>query len=220
MEKKKKIILIAGEINSGKNHAFSLLKAFFEEKDATVHHIFFAKKLKELCEYTFERYTEHLNTIIDRLTKDLHNHHKEEDINSQITLLNSLKIAPHNWYEDKTESTRLILQDIGTRFARENVDTDFWPKKVMSDIAHSEADLYIATDFRFPNEHAVLLKHLSEKYDIVTIKIERNVGTDSFISNHPSEQALNKFSFDYTIDNSGTLEEFEKKLQDLFAKLE
>ncbi len=209
---KKIVILLSGEINSGKNHAYSVLEELFRASGEEVHHIFFARKLKELCEYTFERYVSHLNTTVDQLIAKSPSAEVSE-------LAESLKIAPHNWYEDKTESTRLILQDMGTRFARENVDDEFWPKKVVDEIRSKGAKIAIATDFRFPNEHAVLVRDLpAEEYTILTLRINRQAGNSSFVLNHPSEQALSEFSFDALIDNSGSLEAFDEKIDLLYKE--
>lgn len=211
---KKLVILLSGEINSGKNHAYGVLEEAFKQHGQTVHHVFFAKKLKDLCNYTFERYVQHLNSTLDELiTKSNQTEVKE--------LASSLKIAPHNWYEDKTESTRLILQDMGTRFARENVDDEFWPKKVVTEILSQNAPVVIATDFRFPNEYEVVKRELpNDEYIVTTLRIERKAGNSDFILNHPSEKSLSDFPFGHIIDNCASLEQFEENISNYFSSIE
>jgi hypothetical protein len=207
----KKILLIAGRINSGKNHAFSYLTKKLDERNLSVEHIFFARKLKDLCRDTFRRYGSYLNSELDIIKNTL----EDPDLRARV---DNLKITPDKWYEHKNDSTRIILQDVGTIFVRNNIDRDFWPKQVLPVIEQSSCTICIATDFRFPNEYAVLKNNLPPEHSLITLSIERTTGTKKIIADHSSEDSLKDFPFDYTISNTEGIKEFEKKL-DTFIQI-
>lgn len=64
---------------------------------------------------------------------------------------------------------------------------------------------WIITDMRFPNE----LKAVKNKNGI-TIRVNR---VNLIENNHPSETSLDSATFDYVIDNNGTIEELIQKVR-------
>ncbi|MGM0442805.1 MAG: hypothetical protein ACQEQV_01285 [Fibrobacterota bacterium] len=208
------VLLIAGRINSGKNHAFEHLRQRCRQRGIAVEHIFFARPLKELCEYTFSRYARYLNRELQEIITQV-------DSPDAAARLQHLMIHQTNWYENKTPSTRLILQDVGTRLIRENVDEDFWAKQAAQTVqALSAETMAIATDFRFPNEYEVLQRKIGKSRSLITLQITRELARDSLISSHTSEEALEQFPFDFTIRNTGSVQEFEEKLDDFIQRLD
>ncbi len=63
------------------------------------------------------------------------------------------------------------------------------------------------TDVRFPNEYESIKKRRG-----ILIRIERE---NSYKINHESECALDKYTFDYVIENNGTLEELIEKVKNI-----
>jgi hypothetical protein len=203
---KKDIVLLSGEINSGKNQVYDYIVPMVKAKGKKVENLFFAQRLKNMCEVTFERYGNYLKHI----TSDIAEYVVDKDAKNKLM---SLNFNNDNWYEDKTHSTRLILQDMGTTFVRDYIDKDYWVKCVVEDIESSDADVIVITDFRFANEFDVLYRLINNnKYNIKTLRIERSVDTKSIIKHHTSENSLSKFDFDSVINNNGTLEELKEKV--------
>ena len=125
---------------------------------------------------------------------------------------------------------RLLLQIIGTECIRDKVHPNAWVNALFADykyeIHRSEVPTraagfidqhvypnWIITDVRFPNE----LEAVKDRGGI-SIRVNRpydSLNQDSLFSlqkqqetnNHPSETALDNAEFDYTIDNSGTIED-------------
>lgn len=112
-------------------------------------------------------------------------------------------------------TVREFLQRLGTDAMRHGLHTNTWVNALMSeyvmdtehfnDIANGRevGDGYpkwIITDTRFPNE----AQAIKDKGGIL-IRVNRN-GIKP-INNHPSEVALDNYTFDYTIENNGTIDE-------------
>ncbi|ERP39279.1 hypothetical protein [Chitinivibrio alkaliphilus] len=210
---KKQIILLAGKINSGKNHAGSFLEQRYINQGIPTAHLFFAKRLKDLCCHTFERYSTYLQNELTKIVS-----RSDDPVIREIA--ENLMIHQKNWYEEKNDSTRLILQDVGTRLVRDAMDADFWPRQIIPAITAGKEEVYIITDFRFPNEYQVLKTELGKTCTIHTIRIEREIPEKEHISNHPSEDSLGTFPFDFTVNNRGSLADFERALDELFYKLQ
>lgn len=148
----------------------------------------------------------------------------------------------------KTEYTvRLLLQHLGTEVGR-SIHPNFWINALMSEYkalnyehcVASEGSItpvfpnWIITDCRFPNE----AKAVKDRGGIV-IRVERNIisrtvkptsydnlkhcsvddlRTTDKIDTHPSETALDDYSFDYVIDNNGTIDELIIKVKEILIK--
>lgn len=102
-----------------------------------------------------------------------------------------------------TDSTgRDWLQVIGTDIIREK-DPDWHVRKTFATM--EDGKKYVIDDTRFPNELKALKEMGAECWFIIRNK------TDN-ISNHPSENSLSYFDFDYKIIvNNTTLDEFRRR---------
>lgn len=113
--------------------------------------------------------------------------------------------------EIKNEENRFILQGIG-KMVRDELSKDFWINAVFSEIYKSRlknpGEISIITDVRYKNEADSILK----LDDSLLLRII-NKNNNHMVDYHDSENDLNDYHFDYTIDNSGTLEEYEKKVK-------
>jgi hypothetical protein len=103
-------------------------------------------------------------------------------------------------------TVRELLQKLGTEAMRNGLHPDTWVNALMSEfIPYSArgseyeemASKWIITDTRFPNEAQAIKKRGG-----VVIRINRDMDNGT----HPSETALDDYSFDYIIDNNGTME--------------
>lgn len=73
---------------------------------------------------------------------------------------------------------------------------------------------WIITDMRFPNE----MESVVEKQG-VTIRVKRNqIRLGNFQLEHASETSLDNETFDYEIDNNGTMEELVKNIKQILIK--
>lgn len=136
-------------------------------------------------------------------------------------------------------TVRELLQKVGTDAMRDVIHPDVWVNALMKDYTSyypesSNEHLYnkfpnwIITDVRFPNE----AKAIKDRQGIV-IRVNRpfkvegvyekdesgfdvlKYTTNRSISLHESETALDDYSFDYVIENSGTIEELIEKVKQM-----
>lgn len=86
-------------------------------------------------------------------------------------------------------------------------------KNCIEDDLIQEYPSWIITDMRFLNE----LEAVKNKKGI-TIRINRPE-TDHLAGNHSSETALDNSEFDYVIDNTGTVDDLERKINEILIKI-
>lgn len=198
----KVVYMFGGKIHSGKNFAAGVLKSLFEKRGIKVENVMLAQGVKDGCYKSFKQLAEYLNTLSE--------HAKE---NGDDFLAKELHIEKDNWYEDKTTITRILLQTYGTEIFRDQVSRNYWTNKTLESILNSKADVIIITDFRFPDEYntiyAAMEKYKNRAYSII---VERKNDTKKIEAEHSSENSLDNFDEDFHIDNNGTVEELEKKL--------
>lgn len=137
---------------------------------------------------------------------------------------------------------RLLLQLLGTECGRDIIHPNIWCNSLMSGYKpncsnynsklkqshnHNQSICkdcnclpnWIISDMRFPNE----MEAVKDKGGI-SIRIEReqefSIFNDKAIEthSHPSETSLDSATFDYIIDNNGTIEELIKKVKEILIK--
>ena len=122
-------------------------------------------------------------------------------------------------------TVRDLLQKLGTDAMRNGLHENTWVNALMADYTPTQVQWadgpvggyedgpmpnWIITDTRFPNE----ARAVKDKGGIV-VKVERpGVGP---INDHPSEVALKDYPFDYTINNSGSLEDLVQSVKEFLA---
>lgn len=127
-------------------------------------------------------------------------------------------------------SVRDILQLLGTEVGRA-IHNDFWVNALFVDYdvpynwskvndEHPEPN-WIITDLRFPNELEAV-----KKRNGITIRVNRDdfervsIGEEVIkLPIHSSETALDDATFDYTIDNNGTIDELIIKVRLILKSL-
>jgi hypothetical protein len=115
----------------------------------------------------------------------------------------------------KNEENRFILQGIG-QMLREEVSKDFWVNSLFAEIYKSRqlnpSEISIITDVRYKNEAEIILS----KDDSFLLKIENK--KTFMVDYHQSEIDLDDFEFDFTIENEGTLSEYEEQIEIWFKR--
>ena len=138
---------------------------------------------------------------------------------------------------------RLLLQHIGTELFKNQIIDGIWVNALMSEYKPKEelvgttpeniqwGEVYpnwIITDTRFPNELQAVKDNGGLTIKIVRPKerelVLRNANTlidtrKTLEPEHKSETALDNATFDYTIENDGTLDELIDKIRDLLITL-
>ena len=110
----------------------------------------------------------------------------------------------------KNFSPRDSLILIGTTLGRNQIHHDIWVETVFNRYSLSENQNLLITDVRFPNEYESIKKRGG-----ILIRIERE---NTYKINHESETALDSYSFNYVIENNGTLEELIEKVNNILGK--
>lgn len=117
------------------------------------------------------------------------------------------------WDGKKNDEGRSILQRIGTDIVRQR-DPDFWVKCVDNflSVFGEDFDLVIIPDCRFVNE----CEHFRLVYPVMNIRVERLDFENDLTEeqrNHPSETALNGYSFNYYLESESGLDKLESTVK-------
>lgn len=159
---------------------------------------------------------------------------KDSNLPSQWNYFNDEDFIPRNM------SVRHLLQVLGTEGLREGLHKDVWVNALFADyVANRQArtndlvtesingngmitwkfnpalDLdgmlypnWIITDVRYPNEATAI-----DNRGGLVIRINRpGIGP---ANNHMSENSLDSYKFDYTIENSGDIQQLEAKIESI-----
>jgi len=128
-------------------------------------------------------------------------------------LLKYICRAFFDWDGNKDEEGRTLLQYVGTDVVRNN-EPDFWVNFIVKILKLFDGnwDYVLIPDCRFPNECNVLREN---GFETILLKVIRS-GFESPLTEeqrkHPSETAMDNTDADYTVDNSGSLDELKEKL--------
>lgn len=144
---------------------------------------------------------------------------------SQDTRLSEvLEYHNHNWDTVKRQypEARRLLQRLGTELFRDQISKFYWVATItnkINDICRGlepeDWPSFVVPDWRFANEYDVVLDHCGYS-DIHRLYI-LNSRVKELPGNHASESQT--LDYDYTIDNSGALEELYKKLDELMESI-
>lgn len=125
------------------------------------------------------------------------------------------------WDGKKDENGRSLLQKVGTGAVRSR-NPDYWVDFLIGifDMFGERWDYVLIPDCRFPNEVSRLIDC---SFDVVTVNVIR-AGTFSVLTgkqkNHISENAMDTFAFDYTINNYGTIEDLKNEIEKFICELD
>lgn len=193
------VIGLAGHARSGKNTVANIIRDIAE---VPVFQDAFANRLKVSAArslgFEFETLEEYL---------DWADGFKEE---CSITI-EVLDINEEPYMEAvKRISGREFLQFYGTEAHREVFDTDFWVQQLAANL--NPEVLTVVTDVRFDNE-AALIKELGG----LIIQVSREQ-VEELPGQHASEAPIDEQLVDYTIDNSGTIDDLVSKVNWILRK--
>jgi hypothetical protein len=215
----KKVILISGKLQSGKNQfaqfIFDKLKNYTNLSCAFTS---FANPVKEGSRDDFKSIYDFINEVVDNCIQDLSKSSVDNFYFYKIMdLLSQLKIEEKNFFEDKTKLSRLFLQVYGTEIFRNRVDNNYWASKCIDDIKKKNDNVHLITDVRFLNEIELFKK---EELDIITIRINRPMNREDATNEHVSEKQLDNYThWDYIIENNFGLEELQLEADNIVLDL-
>jgi hypothetical protein len=138
----------------------------------------------------------------------------------------ALGLPDHYFFDDKAKDEKFLiapgvymtgrelLQKIGTDCFRNIIHEDFWIQRTVAAIKASYSDFILIPDTRFPNEYDKI-KELGG-YVIKVLRPQVETG-----DTHISEMALDGYTFDAVIDNSGPYHgpAFRNMLDDFINKV-
>lgn len=188
-----RLIGLSGYARSGKDEAAAVLMKYYNfERRA------FADKLRE---------------FLYRLDPPLVGwyHAPADQVVSEVTLRDVIDNEGWDGYKEGrfSDLIRGMLQRLGTECGRELISDNIWVNAALKGL-DSESKV-VMTDARFPNEAQAIVDLGGEVW-----RINRTgVGP---INMHPSETSLDNWTFDVTIDNDGTLEEYHEKIRSTYAR--
>ena len=115
-------------------------------------------------------------------------------------------------YETKIfePTVREVLQFVGTDLFRDRFHPETWTSALMR--RYTPDQNWLIADVRFPNE----AKAIRDKGGIV-IRVER---PGEYKDLHPSETALDDYTFDEVFYNDGTVEDLLNKFESYYERLE
>lgn len=126
------------------------------------------------------------------------------------------KIA--NWDGDDTDKPRELLQELGTEVIRNKIDPLFFVKRIIGDIKvySNYFDIITISDARTKVEVDSIKKSFDDVYAIKVVRPNFDNGLTKAEQQHFTEVDLDDYdSFDSTIINDGTIEDLNKKFEDL-----
>jgi len=212
----KNLIGISGHMGSGKDTVGTIIQYLQDEGEWYSFDDFVANSYPELAsEWKIRKFADKLKDIVCILigcTRE-----QLEDPVFKNTPMNS------DWDDSHGISTpRELLQILGTNCGRDMIHTNIWVNALFADYkpidnrslqdpaAEDTFPNWIITDMRFPNELEAVVKR-----EGLTIRVRRDTkeyfqlknrnGSITHATLHPSETALDDATFDYIINNNGTI---------------
>lgn len=118
----------------------------------------------------------------------------------------------YGWNGNKDETGRSLLQQIGDEIR--NYNKDYFVNRLIQQIMAVSPDYLIIPDTRRNNE---INNWLYRGFSVITIRINRNKdnGLTQEQKQHISECELDKYNFDYFINNNGTLNDLNSECSKL-----
>ncbi len=122
------------------------------------------------------------------------------------------------WNGSEDTKPRSLLQEIGTSIIREKIDNEFFIKRIIGDIKVYSyyCDVITISDARLPEEIDSIYENFN---DVIRINIKRPNFDNKLTGkekNHRTEIGLDGYNnYDYVIINDGTLEDLNKKIDNL-----
>lgn len=128
------------------------------------------------------------------------------------------KITGWDGSEETKETVRTMLQQVGTEVVRDNIDENFFVKRLMDDIKVYSYffDIVTVSDARLENEIEIPKANFSNVISINVIRTNFESNLSLTEQKHRTETGLDNYNnYDYQIINDSTLEELKQKVENL-----
>ena len=184
-----KIIGFTGAAYSGKDTAALELEEMIQEQ-AVVKRFAFADPLKEAAAVLF-------------------------GVHIKMFQGENKKLVNETW----NITYRDMLQKLGTDFAREVIDPEFWTKRIHEEVLQQKAqgmDFCIFTDVRFDNEAEYIQKMGGIIVEVQRPSLKGCSDLTTAEKAHKSEKGINPTLINHTLINQGTLKNFQVASSVLF----
>jgi len=211
----KRIYLVSGKLRSGKNQFSDYLEEKYTLDKVEVVQDCFAQALKDGCKEDFKPLVDYLNKLQEEIKDTVELYNWDDEF---LECVSKMRTKDENFYENKNDITRILLQLYGTEIFRKRVNQDHWVKLMIDKIKKSDKQVFIITDVRFPNE-INLVKNESD-FDVISIRVERDIDRSGKENEHESETALDTYNdFDHFINNNGTLENLWNNMDSIYNEI-
>ena len=160
------------------------------------------------------------DTLADFLTENLEKQGKKVCKIQVGQYIKYYAMKYFGWDGEEETKPRDLLIELGTEIIRKKIDPDFHIDMLIQDIKVLSYfyDTFVVSDIRFPVE---IEKPKKEFDNVTTIKMIRNSDElNDAQKSHVTETGLDSFnSFDYVIENEGSLEELKEKAMKIVKEI-
>lgn len=193
------IIGINGRIGHGKDTTAEMIIEILRRKPSTW-------KDKSIDnQWQIKKFAGKLKQIANILTGIPIEKFEDQDFKKEFLPVEWNKSLPNIVTGENRTTVREFLQVLGTEAIRDNLHKNAWVNALFSD--YNSSQNWIITDTRFENE----AKAIKEREGII-IRVNRKIENNT-AKLHPSETSLDKWQFDYTIENDGSLSDLFNKVK-------
>lgn len=205
-------ISLSGKKQVGKDTAAKMIVRLCESKGKKVAVTAFAEPLKRMCIEILGLNESQVYGTDEQ--KNTPSHINWDGFPEEIRLKYATQfIQANDGIQDPIPRTgpmtnREVLQVMGTDIFR-SIYGNVWAKAPFNR-KWNDVDVVVLTDCRFPNE-----KIVTEEVGGVIIRLERETG---FTDQHPSEIALDTYTFENIYNNMGSFEDLEKYIEGVCKK--
>ena len=123
-----------------------------------------------------------------------------------------------NWDGSEKTKPRELLQTLGTDLIRNQIDENFFVKRICDDIKVYSYffDVLVLSDVRMINEIEIPEKEFQNVIKIKVVRPNLKSELTNKQQNHITEKALDNYdNYDYVIINDGSLDDLKEKIEKL-----
>lgn len=127
-----------------------------------------------------------------------------------------------SWDGSEETKPRTLLQQLGTDIIRDKIDNYYFIKRIVDDIKvlNYFADIITISDTRLPEELDTITNTYPNVYKINIERSDFNNNLNSKEVLHRTETSLDNYTnYNYIIDNDGTLEDLQNKINDILKEI-
>jgi len=181
-------------------------------------------KSKEPLIYIVGGKARHGKDTVSALIKEIYEEENKKVLNLQYSsYIKEYAKKITDWDGSEETKPRELLQQLGTEVIRQNIDFNFFVKRIIGDLKVYSFffDVLTISDARAKIEFDVPKKELD---NVISIKVTRpdfDNGLSEEQKNHFTEIDLDDYDkFDYVIINDGTFEDLYDKVREIIKEVE